>query len=492
VDEPRYVEAQSPGYDAAHVLAQIVELAPNGVALTTAAGFIMWANAELERMFGYTPLELLASSIERLVPERFRPGHTSLRDNNGRCQRSRALGAGHELFGVRADGTEFPIEVGISELKVADGVMVVETIVDISVRLNLEGMFRKMVEAAPCAMVVTDGRGRIVLVNPQCEAMFGYARTDLIGGTLEMLLPERLRVAHRLHREAFNAAPSIRQTGAGRDFTARRKDGTEFQVEIRLNPMPGEQGALTLASVTDITHRKTMELQAQHAHSSLEEFTYAASHELKAPLRGISHLVEWLAEDVAVRESPEAVRNVQRVNDRIQHLDQVIDDLLSYARAGAASADVVMVEPRALIDKILELQTMRPGFRICIHVEASPFAAAKTPLETVLRNIVGNALQHHDLDSGYVDVRVEDVDRYCVFTISDDGPGIPQTAQTQMFRMFQTLSSTPRAGSGIGLALSKRLVETHGGRIEVHSKDGTRGTSFRVLWPRFQWRQGHV
>jgi signal transduction histidine kinase len=279
--------------------------------------------------------------------------------------------------------------------------------------------------------------------------------------------------------------------GMGRDLTARRKDGTEFPVEIGLNPVPGEEGGLVLAAVTDITRRKAMELELQQANANLEEFSYAASHDLKSPLRGIADLIEWIAEDLGDRVTPEVARNFQRVGDRIRRLEQIIDDLLIYARAGAASTDVSPVEPRVLIEGVLEIQPAPPGFQISVRVNSEPFVTTKTPLEAVLRNLIGNAVKHHDRQAGNVEIRVEDVGRYCVFTVSDDGPGIPVAAQERVFRMFQTLSPTARAGSGMGLALSKRLVESHGGRIALESADGVRGTSLRVWWPRFQWRKSH-
>jgi PAS domain S-box-containing protein len=481
--------AGSPLYDVGSVLSQVVEFAPNGVALTTADGCIMLINAELERMFSYTRDEILGRPIEQLVPERFRAGHAMLRAGDWEDARPRAMGNGRELFGLRADGTEFPIEIGLSVLRTPERMLVVETIVDISVRKRLERMFQRMVEAAPCGMVMIDGRGRIVLVNPHAELMFGYARTELIGNALEMLLPERFVAIHGNHRSAFAAAPSIRQMGVGRDLTARRKDGTEFPVEIGLNPVPGEEGGLVLAAVTDITRRKTMELELQQANANLEEFSYAASHDLKSPLRGIADLIEWIVEDLGGRETPEVARNFRRVGDRIRRLEQIIDDLLIYARAGRTSTDVALVEPRALIEGVLELQPPPPGFRISVRVDAEPFVTTKTPLEAVLRNLIGNAVKHHDRQAGTVEIRVEDAGRYCVFTVSDDGPGIPLAAQERVFRMFQTLSPTSSGESGMGLALSKRFVECHGGRIALESADGMRGTSFRVWWPRFQWRK---
>ena len=472
----------STQHDVERVLSQVVEFAPNGVALTTADGRILLANAELERMFGYAGTELLERPIEQLVPERFRAAHALLRTRD--VSDSQLLGAGRELFGRRADGTEFPIEIGLNTLETADGAMIVETIVDISVRKRLERMFQKMVEAAPCGMVMIEPRGRIVLVNPQMETMFGYTRAELIGAPLEILLPERFRATHGSHRRAFAATPSIRQMGVGRDLTARRKDGSEFPVEIGLNPVPGEEGGLVLAAVSDITRRKSMELELQQANANLEEFSYAASHDLKSPLRGISDLVEWITEDLGAAATPEIARNLGRVSDRIRRLEQIIDDLLKYARAGTTSAEVVAVDPRSLVAGILEIQPVPPGFRVTVHIDAVPFVTSKTPLETALRNVISNAIKHHDLPNGNLEVRVEEVDRYCVFTVSDDGPGIPLAAQERVFRVFQTLAPSSRSGSGIGLALSKRLVESNGGRITLTSTDGVRGASFRIWWPR--------
>jgi PAS domain S-box-containing protein len=354
-------------------------------------------------------------------------------------------------------------------------------------------MFQKIVEAAPCAMVMIDSSGRIVLANPQTESMFGYSRTELIGNSLEILLPERLREAHAGHRKVFSSGPSIRQMGVGRDLTARRKDGSEFPVEIGLNPVPGDQEGLVLAAVTDITRRSTMQLELRQANANLEEFTYAASHDLKAPLRGISDLVDWITEDLGESASPEVSRNLGRVRDRVQRLDRVVDDLLAYARAGAGISPSAAepVDIAALLDGVLELLPRPAGFRIRKHVSAQPFVTNKTPLETVIRNLVNNAVKHHDKDAGCIDVRVEDVGRYCVFSVSDDGPGIAPAHQERVFRMFQTLAPNTPHSSGIGLALARRLAEAHGGWIKLESKEGERGTTFHVWWPRFQWRKNY-
>jgi PAS domain S-box-containing protein len=471
--------------DTERVLSHVFEFAPHGVALCEPDGRIVLANAELERMFGYTRTDLLHLTVEQLLPARFRAAHALLRANEPSDPRSHAMGAGRELCGRRANGSEFPIEVGVSALQTPSRLLAIETIVDISERRRLERMFQKMVESAPCAMIMIDARGRVVLTNPQTEQMFGYSRTELIGNTLELLLPERLRELHQAHREAFGRTPTMRQMGTGRDLTARHKDGTEFPVEIGLNPVPGEESGFVLAAVTDITRRKSMERELQRAHADLEEFTSAASHDLKSPLRGIADLVDWIAEDLAGRQTPEVTRNLGRVKERVRRLERVVDDLLTYARSSPSGGETVLVDLPKLIESVLEVQSPPGGFRIERSVEATPFVAVRTPLETVLRNLVGNAVQHHHLGQGRIGISVEDAGEFCLFTISDDGPGIPVAARERVFRMFQALSSSGPAGSGIGLALSKRLVESHGGRIAIESADGGCGTSVRVWWPRF-------
>ncbi len=345
-------------------------------------------------------------------------------------------------------------------------------------------------DAVPCGIVIIGEDGKIALVNREAEDLFGYARAELIGSAVEVLLPERLRDLHESHRRGFFAAPLRRLMGESRELTARRKDGSEFPVEIGLSPMPGESGSLVLAAVTDITQRNALQLALRNAHANLEEFTYAASHDLKSPLRGISDLVEWIREDLGPGAPPPVVRNLGRVGDRVQRLEKVIDDLLSYALAGSTSANAVAVEPRALLEEVLEFLSLPAEFQVRLHIAASPFVTTRSPLETILRNLISNAAKHHDRAEGSLSIRVKDVDRYCVFTIADDGPGIPVASQEQVFQMFHTRSADKGEHSGIGLALSRRLAESNGGRIQLES-GGTRGATFHVWWPRFQGRTAH-
>jgi PAS domain S-box-containing protein len=469
----------------------VIEAAPNGVVIIDASGTIALVNGELERMFSYPRSHLLGQPIEILLPERFRAVHVEQRSTYLQDPSRRAMGAGRELFGRRADGSEFPIEIGLSGIQSPEGRLAVASVVDISARREVEATFRNIVEAAPYGMLMVDERGKIVVSNAHITRLFGYTRDELFGRSIEVLVPERYRMVHAPQRVEYALAPTLREMGGNRDLTGQHKDGTEFPVEIGLSPVSWKGKTVSLAAVIDITVRKGLELELREANAHLEEFTYVASHDLKSPLRGISDLVEWVNDDMKGTGSPETLRNLDRIRTRVTRMEGIIDDLLAYARARDSSTELASIFPDALITSLVELQAPPKGFDVQVEITAKPFRAARIPFETVLRNLISNAFKHHDREQGHVNIKVFEDDSYCHVEVSDDGPGIPSKAQERIFKLFQTASNSERKGSGIGLAVTKRLVESHGGKIEVISSDKARGSTFHVWWPRFERRNPH-
>lgn len=343
-----------------------------------------------------------------------------------------------------------------------------------------------VVEASPYGMLVIDQSGTIAFANRQIVQLFGYDKSELLGARVESLMPARYSALHEAHRRAYHQDPSLRPMGRGRDLVGRRKDGSEFPVEIALNVFNWNDSRMTLAAVTDISIRKRLELELHQSNERLEEFTHVVSHDLKSPLRGISDLIEWIAEDLDDQITPKILHNFERIHVRLKRVNGIIDDLRIYARAGRASSDLVNIDPRALIEGVLDLQPVPEDFEVEIQVDARSFLAARTPLETVLRNLLGNAIKHHDRSRGHIAMTLKEDGSDCLFTVADDGPGIPTHEQEQVFSLFHTASRSLQKGSGIGLSLAKRLIESHGGRIEVESVDGRRGTTFRFWWPRLE------
>jgi len=357
-------------------------------------------------------------------------------------------------------------------------------------RLSAEDRFARVVEAAPTALVLTGKTGRIEMLNQQAERMFGYEREELHNQPLEMLMPERFRGRHVQLRDNFLARMSTRQMGEGWDLSGLRKDGTEFPIEIGLNPIDLDGQPMVLAGIIDVTARRRIEREweqqrneLERSNADLEEFAYAASHDLKAPLRGISHLVEWITEDITANASAQTLENLTLLQGRVSRMQLLLDGLLAYARVGHTHTPVEEVDIAELVRETVAMLAPPAGFEVVCEGEMRTIRTQRTPIQVVLENLISNGLKHHDRASGRITVSMQRTSDMVEFRVTDDGPGIPKHFQERVFLIFQTLASRDVVeSSGIGLAIVKRKVQIHGGRIWIESEPPARGTSFVFTW----------
>jgi PAS domain S-box-containing protein len=248
---------------------QLVDSAPDAMVLVAEDGVIRLVNLRAEELFGYSRGELVGQPIERLVPERFREAHVGNRGSYLSAPKRRPMGSHLELSGRRKDNTEFPVEISLSPISTTEGTLVAASIRDVTVRKRAELRFRALLESAPDAMVIVDREGRIALINAQTERLFGYQRAELLGESVEKLVPKRLRGAHLAHRHGYMREPKSRNMGSGLELYGVRKDGTEFPVEISLSPLESEEGGWISSSIRDITDRKHAEASARLASDRL-------------------------------------------------------------------------------------------------------------------------------------------------------------------------------------------------------------------------------
>jgi len=354
----------------------------------------------------------------------------------------------------------------------------------LSDELSRDG-FGTIFHTAPCGMLLANGGGCIIAVNERLTDLFGYSEAELIGQPIEMLLPQRFRAGHVAQRDGYAAAPTARAMGQGRDLTGRRKDGVEFPLEIGLSSIAIPTGQVTCASIIDITMRLKSELRLREANAQLEEFTYVASHDLRSPIRGIANLIEMVREDLGEQAGPLVLRNLVRMEERVKSMELLIRDLLTYARAGNQKGKNEPIDLRELVLEVIKMEAPHADFTIILDITDQIFEGPRSPLSTVIRNLLSNAIKHHDRPNGTITIRCALDDAQCTIDVIDDGPGIPECAHARVFRLFQTLSASQRQNSGLGLAMVQRLVERHGGKVQLESNDQDRGAWFRVIWPRF-------
>ena len=242
---------------------RLFEFSPDAVFVAEKSGVIVRANIQAERFFGYDRKELIGLQIETLIPERFRSKHPEHRRDYGAQPHTRPMGAGLELYGLRKDGREFPVDIMLSPVEASGESYVLAVVRDVTRHKKAEEALRRsearlrsLFEFSPDAILVIDEKGKITEANAQVDSFFGYSRAELIGKTVELLIPEKSRQEHPGRRKEYSAHPRVRAMGAGLELYARRKDGTEFPVDIMLGPIAGHEGASVLAVIRDLTQKK--------------------------------------------------------------------------------------------------------------------------------------------------------------------------------------------------------------------------------------------
>ncbi|THF60523.1 sensor histidine kinase [Pseudothauera rhizosphaerae] len=479
----------------------IVDSAPGSIVLVNGEGLIAYVNRQCENLFGYSAQELIGKPVEELIPERFRQGHGALRTAYARAPTLRSMGIGRELFALRKDGTEFPVEIGLNPLVLVDGIWILATIIDITERKQAEARFRKVVESAPSAMILVNQNGLITLVNQQAVTLFGYAESEILGQPVEILLPDELRGHHGALRDSFFANPQTRYMGSGRDLLARRKDGTVFPVEVGLNPIQTEGGVVALASVVDITARRVQEElrakkeAAEAAYKAKGELLAIASHDLKNPLAAIAGLAEILLEmkKGEPTASQQDLEFLQNIYDASNHMSEVVKGILEsegIEQLGLAF-DEKGVDLSALGTELVRYsQSMAKRKRIRLVGDIQPDIVVRgdaTRLREALDNYVSNAIKYSPPDKT-VEVTLATVadGAQVEFGVRDQGPGLSDDDKAKLFGKFRKLSAKPTGGessTGLGLSIVKTIIELHQGTVGCDSRLGE-GAYFWARLPR--------
>jgi PAS domain S-box-containing protein len=482
----------------------LLDAAPDAMVIVNQAGEIVLSNLQAEKQFGYRRDELLGQHVKNIIPHGFaeRLVADALRSTEDAL--AQQIGKGIELTGRRKNGSNFPIEIMLSPLESAEGIVVTAAIRDISVRKDaeqhlaqMEGRYRGLLEAAPDAMVVVDQSGEIVLLNVQAEKYFGYRRDELLGQKVKNIIPEGF--AERLIADGTRSAAQAlaQQIGMGIELYGRRKDGSDFPIEIMLSPLETAEGILVTAAIRDITERKHLEGMLRQAQKmeAVGQLAGGVAHDFNNLLGVILGYAELFLDQQGLSDSQRKdIGEIQKAGNRAALLTR---QLLAFSRKQVLQPTVLDLNTvvagaekllRRLIGENIEL-------RVVLNPALGRVKADSGQLEQIIMNLVVNSRDAMP-EGGKLTIETSNVEideqyaaqhasagtgSHVVLTVTDSGCGMDAKTKAHIFEPFFTTKEFGK-GTGLGLATVYGIVKQSGGWVWVYTEPSL-GTTFKIYLP---------
>jgi two-component system, LuxR family, sensor kinase FixL len=488
-------------------LKAIIDTAIDGIITIDANGMVESVNPAAARIFGYWPEEVIGRNVSVLMPEPDRSHHDEYIRNYHRTGVGQIIGKGREVLGRRKDGTVFPFLLSISEVKLADRQIFTGIIHDITNLKKAEAALREsenkitsIIQAAVDGIITIDTRGIMEMVNPSAARLFGYEAQELLGKSINMLMPEPDHSRHDGYIHNYLTTGRKKIIGIGREVTGLRKDGITFPFYLSISEVVLADRKVFTGFIHDITQQKLNEeklrryaAELERSNLELQDFAYVSSHDLQEPLRKIQAFGDRLLTKEYERLSDQGKDYVDRMLNAASRMQNLINDLLAFSRVTSQSKPFVRVPLDKILTEVLsDLEITIEQTGTVIYREPLPeIEAEPTQMRQLFQNLISNAIKfRQEQVSPEIRIHARQLQRQAHLTatpgdelveisIEDNGIGFEEKYLDRIFNIFQRLEGQKYEGSGIGLAICRKIAIRHGGDITATSQPG-KGTRFII------------
>ncbi|MBC5992293.1 PAS domain-containing sensor histidine kinase [Pontibacter cellulosilyticus] len=501
------VDKQEHSLDNSTRLKAIIDTAIDGIITIDSKGIIETVNPAAARIFGYLPEEIIGKNVKILMPEPDRGNHDGYIENYHRTGVGQIIGKGREVLGMKKDGTVFPFLLSISEVNLHDKQIFTGIVHDISELKKAEAALREsenkinsIIQGAVDGIITIDTRGMIEMVNPSAAKLFGYNAEELLGKSINTLMPEPDRSLHDSYMHHYHVTGEKRIIGIGREVTGMRKEGTIFPFYLSISEVQLSERKVYTGFVHDITRQKLTEerlrryaAELERSNRELQDFAYVSSHDLQEPLRKIQAFGDRLLTKEYDNLSEQGKDYVDRMLNAASRMQNLINDLLGFSRVTSKTKPFVKVSLDDILTDVisdLEVSIEQTNTKI-IRSPLPEIEAEPTQMRQLFQNLLSNAIKFRkENESPIINIYAKNLQRKAHLTatpgdevtevyVEDNGIGFDEKYLDRIFNIFQRLEGQKYEGSGIGLAVCRKIAIRHGGDITAQSQPGI-GTRFII------------
>ncbi len=467
-------------------LRAILDTVIDGIIVIDEKGLIDSLNPAAEKIFGYKAAEIIGKNVNMLMPSPYQQEHDGYLANYTNSGKAKIIGIGREVTGKRKNGSVFPMNLSVGKMVLHGKTYFTGIVSDITARVNAEEGLRKLsraVEQSASLVLVTNKDGSLEYVNRKFTEVTGYTAAEVIGKN-----PNFLKSGH-LSEDDYRSLWSTIAKGEEwkGEFHNRKKTGELFWVLASISPIKDAANEIThyLAIEEDITELKEIQRELARSNAELQQFAYVASHDLQEPLRMIGSYVQLLARRYQDKLDESANEFIAFAVDGVQRMQTLINDLLAYSRVSTTGQNFQQSDLNEILDRVkanLKIAIEEAGAEI--HSDVLPqLKVEKTQILQLFQNLITNAIKFRSDKPPIIRISVQEKGDFWQFAVSDNGIGIDMNYAERIFVIFQRLNHRAEyPGTGIGLAVCKKIVERHGGKIWLESTVG-KGTVFHFTLP---------